>query len=184
LYAHTRHPISDALAERGLRMLFDHLRLSLDGPTEDVLAHRAECQMAAWLAVFGVTNAGFGLSHVLAHQIGPRWHVPHGITSAVILPHAMRFMAEVAPERFAGIARGMEVPFDPTEPGRGALACADRAAAFIDRLGMPRRLRDVAVPADEVRDVAPIVAALMDRARIVPRPVTRNDLEEILAAAF
>ena len=184
LYAYQRHPISEALAERGLRMLLDHLPPSLDGPTEDVLAHRGECQMAAWLAVFGVTNAGFGLSHVLAHQIGPRWHVPHGITSAVILPHAMRFMAEVAPERFAGIARGMDVPFDPAEPHRGALACADRAAAFIDTLGLPRRLRDVAVPADEVRDVAPVVAALMDQARIVPRPVTTNELEEILLAAF
>ena len=140
--------------------------------------------MAAWLAVFGVTNAGFGLSHVLAHQIGPRWHVPHGITSAIILPHAMRFMAEVAPDRFASIARAMETPFDAAEPGRGALACADRAAAFIEALGLPRRLRDVAVPAAEVRDVAPVVASLMDQARIVPRPVTSNDLEGILAAAF
>ena len=55
--------------------------------------------MAAWLAVFGVTNAGFGLSHAIGHQIGPRWNVAHGATSAIILPHAMRFMADAAPER-------------------------------------------------------------------------------------
>ena len=99
--------------------------------------------MAAWMCVFGVTNAGFGLSHALGHQIGPRWNVPHGMTSCITLPHAMRFMADLAPERFRPIAEGFGVPFDPAEPRRAALACADRAAAFIAQFDVPQRLRDV-----------------------------------------
>jgi alcohol dehydrogenase len=184
LYSARRHPLSEAAAERGLRMLFNHLPASLDGPPEVVLAHRGECQMAAWLAVFGVTNAGFGLSHALGHQIGPRWNVPHGVTSAVVLPHAMRFMAGVAPERFVGIARGMGIAFDPAEPTPGAFACADRLGAFVDALGLPRRLSDVGVKADELADVAGIVATLMEQAKAVPRLVTELDLTGILDAAF
>ena len=102
-------------------MLLQHLRPSLDTADACVLEHRGECQLAAWMCVFGVTNAGFGLSHALGHQIGPRWNVPHGMTSCITLPHAMRFMADLAAERFRPIAEGFGVPFDTAEAeARGA----------------------------------------------------------------
>jgi alcohol dehydrogenase len=146
--------------------------------------HRGQCQMAAWLAVFGVTNAGFGLSHVMGHQIGPRWNVPHGVTSAVMLPHAMRFMAEAAPFRFESVARGLGVPFNRQDPTASALECADRTAAFIARFQLPVRLRDAGVTTDELPAVAHLVAGLMEQAAVVPRRVTPADVETLLARAY
>jgi alcohol dehydrogenase len=99
MYSSRHHPLSDATASRGLSMLLEHLPASAATDSSG-LEHRAHCQMAAWMAVLGMTNAGFGLSHALGHQIGPRWNVAHGITSCITLPHAMRFMAAVAPGRF------------------------------------------------------------------------------------
>ena len=148
------------------------------------LQHRGECQMAAWLAVFGVTNAGFGLSHVLGHQIGPRWNVAHGVTSAVMLPHAMRFMADAVPERFAPIAHALRVPFDDRDPRRGALACADRVAAFIAQFNLPRCLRDVSVPAGETGEIVRIVCGILDGADLIDRPITGGDLASLLTAAY
>jgi alcohol dehydrogenase class IV len=121
LYSSRHHPISDALAVRAIEMLVEHLPGSMRGAVDERLARRGECQMAAWLAVFGMTNAGFGLSHVLGHQIGPRWNVAHGVTSSIMLPHAMRFMADAAPGRFASIARAFCVPFDAGSPEAAAL---------------------------------------------------------------
>ena len=184
LYSSRHHPISDPLAGRAIEMLVAHLPLSLRATGEAKLEHRSECQMAAWLAVFGVTNAGFGLSHVLGHQIGPRWNVPHGVTSAIILPHAMRFMADAAPERFASIARGFGIPFDTARPEGAARQCIDRAAAFIAALGLPMRLRDVSVPRTELHNIAGWVAELMDRAAVIPRRVTTDDVIGVLAAAY
>src|SRR5262245_19656818 len=100
IFSVRHYPVSDAAASSGLTMLLRHLRPSLETSDPHVLDHRVECQLAAWMCVFGVTNAGFGLSHALGHQIGPRWDVPHGMTSCITLPHAMRFMADLAPERF------------------------------------------------------------------------------------
>jgi maleylacetate reductase len=184
LYSSRHHPISDPLAAQAIEVLVAHLPPSLSAAGEAKLEHRSECQMAAWLAVFGVTNAGFGLSHVLGHQIGPRWNVPHGMTSAIILPHAMRFMAEAAPERFAAIARGFGIPFDTARPERAARQCIDRAAAFIAALGLPMRLREVSVPREELHDIAGFVAELMERAAVVPRRVTTDDVAGVLAAAY
>jgi alcohol dehydrogenase class IV len=184
IYSVRHYPVSDAAASSGLTMLLQHLRPSLDTADACVLEHRGECQLAAWMCVFGVTNAGFGLSHALGHQIGPRWNVPHGMTSCITLPHAMRFMADLAPERFRPIAEGFGVPFDTAEPKRAALACADRAAAFIAQFEVPQRLRDVGVPEDELPDVADVVNDVMDAAHVVDRPVTRDDLVRLLTNAY
>src|SRR6185436_2912816 len=95
------------------------------------LEHRLQCQMGAWLAVFGVTNAGLGLSHALGHQIGPRWNVAHGVTSCITLPHAMRYMATKAPERFGPIAQAFGLSFDLANAKDAALESADHMTRFI-----------------------------------------------------
>ena len=184
LYASRPHVISQSLAARAIQMLVTHLPRSIQGAADDILPHRAACQMAAWLAVFGVTNVGFGLSHVLGHQVGPRWNVPHGVTSAVMLPHAMRFMAEAVPSRFAEIARSLDVPFHPDDPRQSALACADRTAAFIARFGLPAHLRDVGVPRAGLAQIAALVSNLMSDTDVVPRPVSQTDVESVLTSAY
>src|SRR5262249_19394093 len=147
IYSVRHHPVGDTMAARGLALIVEHLLPSIrasgdEGARARRLDHRLQCQMAAWLSVYGMTNAGFGLSHALGHQIGPRWNVPHGFTSCITLPHAMRFMADRAPERFGPIAAGLGLPFDVDRPRDSARACADRVAAFIAQFDVPRRLRD------------------------------------------
>ena len=148
-----------------------------------MLAHRGHCQMAAWLAVFGLTNAGSGLSHMLGHQIGPRWNVPHGVTSAIMLPHVMRFVACAAPGRFAEIARALRVPFAEDSPKPAALECAERTAAFIAQFGLPARLRDVSIPAEELPEIGVHVCDAMNREQPLGRAVTLDEVESLLAAA-
>lgn len=184
IYSVRHHPFSDALAARAIATLLAHLPGSVRCDDPDRLVHRGHCQVAAWLSVFGIANAGFGLSHVLGHQIGPRWNVPHGVTSCVMLPHAMRFMAEVAPERFGPIADGLGVAFDAAAPRAGATACADRVAAFVRDLGLPGRLRDAGVPAGDVAAIAGVVHDVMERSQVIGRYVATDELSSLLAAAY
>ena len=184
IYSPRHHPLSDAVAARGLSLLLEHLPDSLSTNGAEQLEHRLQCQMGAWLSVFGMTNAGLGLSHALGHQIGPRWEVPHGVTSSITLPHAMRFMAAEAPERFGAIARAFGVAFDDTTARTAALECADRMAHFIAQFGLPQRLRDVNVPREEVRQVTDLVHGILDSARVSGSPVTREQLESLLTGAY
>ena len=214
LYASRLHPIGEPLAVRAIELLLAHLPRSIDnghpvrshqvrrggpsgppdthpvrrggplGPPDSATAHRGECQMAAWLAVFGLTNAGFGLSHVLGHQIGPRWNVAHGVTSAIVLPHAMRFMAAAAPERFAPIARGLGLDVDVTDASASAGACAERVEAFIAQFNVPARLRDVGVQEDEMGDIATHVCEALADSHTIDRTIERADLMSILTSAY
>jgi alcohol dehydrogenase len=184
MYSPRHHPMGDALASRGLSLMLQHLPASLSAADADRLEHRLQCQIAAWLSVFGLPNAGLGLSHALGHQIGPRWNVPHGVTSCITLPHAMRLMAAIAPERFGSIARAFDIAFDEERPGQAALESADRMALFISRLELPQRLRDVHVPHEDVREVAGLVHDILHSAAISERVISRAQVEALLAGAY
>src|SRR5271156_6833447 len=168
-YAIRHQPISDALAAKSIALFVEHLKASITTKGDEQLAHRGNCQFASWYSIYGAMNTRFGLSHLLGHQIGPRWNVPHGITSCITLPHAMRFMAEIAPERFGPIAEGLGVAFDPANPRSGALACADRVAKFIAEFDVPRTLRDAGVPRAEIGQITGTVLHELEKTGVVDR---------------
>jgi alcohol dehydrogenase class IV len=184
IYSVRHHPFSDALASRAIAILMEHLPASIRCAARERLEHRGHCQVAAWLSVFGIANTGFGLSHALGHQIGPRWQVAHGFTSCVMLPHAMRFMARVAPERFGLIASGLGVPFDAAAPAAGAAACAERMAEFIAQFDVPRRLGDAGVPVGEATDIAAVVHESVERAQVIGRPLALDEVRQMLVDAY
>jgi len=181
----TRHSImSDTLASKAIELLDAHLAPSIRTAGPEQLEHRGFCQFAAWFSIFGALNTGFGLSHALGHQIGPKWNVPHGITSCITLPHVMRFMAEMAPQRFGPIANGYGIPFDAANPMPAALACADRTAKFIGQFDVARTLRDAGAPKNEVAEIAGTIEHHFARMNVVDRPVTRAEILALLDAAY
>ena len=184
LYASRQHPLGQAAAARGLSMLLEHLPASLSTNGAEQLEHRLHCQVGAWLAVFGIGNAGLGLSHALGHQIGPRWNVAHGVTSCITLPHAMRFMATKAPDRFAPIAQAFGLPFDCTKATATALECADWMRDFIAQFQLPQRLRDVQVPEGEIPDVASLVSGILASAHASDSPASSEQVAALLTAAY
>ena len=183
-YAIRHHPLSDTLGAKAISLLVEHLQPSIKTNGAEQLAHRGFCQMAAWFSIFGSMNTRFGISHLLGHQIGPRWNVPHGVTSCITLPHAMRFMAEIAPQRFGPIAEGFHVPFDPRNPKAAALACADRTAQFIAQFDVPHTLKDAGVPRGEIDQIVGTVLHELEKAGVVDRPVTRAEIISLLEAGY
>src|ERR1700683_1332341 len=95
IYTPRHHPLSDALASKAIALLVEHLKPSIKTSGDDLLAHRSYCQFAAWFSIYGSMNTRFGISHLLGHQIGPRWGVPTGVPSCLTLPHAMSFRGRV-----------------------------------------------------------------------------------------
>jgi alcohol dehydrogenase class IV len=183
-YSARHQPLSDLTAARAIALLVKHLRPSLASAGAEELEDRMQCQLAAWFSIFGAMNTGLGVSHALGHQIGPYWNVPHGITSCITLPHVMRFMANVAPERFAPIAEGFGIRFDAGSAKLAALECADRAAEFIGQFEVPTRLRDVGAPHEELDRIAGAVLAELEGSNVVGRPISSDELHGLLEAAY
>jgi alcohol dehydrogenase class IV len=183
-YAIRHQPISDALAAKSIQLMTKHLPASIETKGDESVAHRGHCQFAAWYSIYGAMNTRFGLSHLLGHQIGPRWNVPHGVTSCITLPNAMRYMANIAPQRFGPVAEGFGIAFDPENPKPAALVCADKTEQFIARFDVPKTLKAAGVPRDEIKSiVAPIVHEL-EHNGVVDRPLSEAEVLELLESCY
>jgi alcohol dehydrogenase len=183
-YAIRHQPISDALASKSIQLLVEHLPASIRAKGDESVAHRGHCLMASWFSIFGAMNTRFGLSHLLGHQIGPRWNVPHGVTSCITLPHAMRFMATLAADRFGPIAEGFGIPFDPDDPKPAAFACAVRTAEFIAQFDVPRTLQAAGVPREEIGQIVEPITHELEKMGVTDRPLTREEVLGLLEASY
>jgi len=91
-YASPRaNDFSDAMAEKALRLVFDHLAGAVsDGGN---LLARERLHNASCMAGIAFEHASLGLCHAMAHALGAVFHIPHGRSNAVLLPHVVAFNA-------------------------------------------------------------------------------------------
>jgi maleylacetate reductase len=168
-----RAPFADALAEAGLERLVRGL-LKCKADPEDLDA-RQDCQFGMWLSIAGATTGrGMGASHAIGHSLGGMLGVPHGMTSAVILPAVLRWNESALGDRGRVITRLM---------GSSAATAAGAVLELCNALGLPTRLESVGVGADRFRAIAE--HAFHDRSvRGNARPIDGpDDIQEILKLA-
>jgi alcohol dehydrogenase class IV len=170
------HPVADAVALRGARMIARALPRVYEVPGD--LDARTEMLVAASMGAMAFQK-GLGASHALAHPLGSEHGVHHGHANAIALPHVLAFLAEAPDENTR--ARLAELA------GAVGVAGADALPGFVTALtaagGLATRLRDAKVP----RESLPAVARLgMEDAshKTSPRPVTEADLLRLLEAAW
>lgn len=98
---------SKANALRAAGLIFEHL----ESAVRNERAAREKMHYAASLASMAVSNSFAGLTHGM-DQVGPLFHLPHGLVCAVLLPHTMRFQMEAACDGYAelGAAIGLNMP--------------------------------------------------------------------------
>jgi alcohol dehydrogenase class IV len=95
--AEGEHPFNDVMALEAIRRLFDSLPRAKAAP--DDVGVRTENQLAAWFSFTLPAASAAGLSHTMGKQIGARHGIPHGVTSCLLLPHVMRYLAPRMPDR-------------------------------------------------------------------------------------
>ena len=143
------HPLPDAAALEGLRLLSKGLRAVKEKPPDR--ADRTDCQVGAWLSYLLPGAAAKGLSHTLGKRIGSTHGIPHGVTSCLLLPHVMRFFITRRPEPLQRIAAVLgAVPATPE-------AAAAAVQVLIADLGLPQHIAAYGLRrADLVEAVRPV----------------------------
>jgi alcohol dehydrogenase class IV len=117
------------------------LARSKEAPEE--VEARLELQIAAWLSYFGPFNTPMGFSHKLGRRIGASYEVPHGVTSCITLAPTLDLVSNrISEARWRKLEE--DLGGDP----------AGRVSALIESLDLPRRLRDVGVPEEDLETIA------------------------------
>jgi alcohol dehydrogenase len=185
LYSAHGDAFTDALATDAVRLLVTHLPASLHTHGEQRLLHRGHAQTGAWLSNFAAAGTRYGLSHAVGHKLGSRFGIPHGVTSTIALPNAMRFMAGAAPDRFARIADTLGI--DRTlDPATRAAMSTYRITAFITGLDVPTRVRDLnlGIAQADLNEVVPALHEQVSQSGAVGRPVTVEEMSAVVGACW
>lgn len=133
---------TDALALKAIKMVFEYLKRSVDNGAKDPLA-REKMHNASTLAGMAFGNAFLGINHSMAHKIGGRFHVTHGLANSILLPYTIRYNGTKpekpgvwpkyqyynADERYAEIAGFIGLQFKSVKEGVEKLAEAVNALA-------------------------------------------------------
>lgn len=177
-----KNPISDTLARQGLKLLFNNIRKAIaDGQD---LESRSQMLIGALLAGQAFANSPVGAVHALAYPIGGIYHVPHGLSNSLVLPHVMRFNLPVASRQYAELA--MEL--FPDLAGTTELAAGAKLITALEQLmvdvGLETQLRQVGIEQDVLPKLAE--AAMLQTRLLVnnPRTVGYEDALQIYRDAW
>ena len=105
---------TDRMALAAVGLVFANLRTAHKEGRN--LEARERMALAATYAGLAFTRANVGYVHAIAHQLGGKYHVPHGLANAILLPHVLRFLAPAVTKRLArlavaaGVGKGVERP--------------------------------------------------------------------------
>lgn len=137
---HKKNPLSDALAREALRLLTTNLvPVCQDGANRPA---REGMLLGAMLAGQAFSNSPVAAVHALAYPLGGHYHVPHGLSNALMLGPVLRFNAKAAAPLYAELA---EVIGAPTRSADRAQDFVEAMQVLMNESGAPRRLRDVGV---------------------------------------
>ena len=128
----THTPFTDALALEAIRLVCGALREAVrDGSNMDA---RTDMCWAEYMAGLSFSNAGLGLVHGIAHQLGGFYNIPHGLANAIMLPRVLEFNRPYCMGRLAQIAQAMGEKVDEStvdEASKQAIEAVRRLCADV-----------------------------------------------------
>lgn len=187
------HPSVDIYALQGIRLIAANLEravtLARDNKPADLSDNPAYVEAREALA-FGSLYGGLCLGpvntaavHALSYPLGGEFHIPHGLSNAILLPSVMKFNAPANIKRHAEVAIALGC-----EPGKNDEETAQRGVDFIYRLaaavGIPDKLTALGIPQTAVDGMAKAAMQVQRLLKNNPREVTEQDARNIYNSLY
>ena len=178
-----KNSLSDMLAREALRLLAGNIVVAVK--QGDNLDARGSMLLGAMLAGQAFANAPVAAVHALAYPLGGNYHIPHGLSNSLVLPHVIRFNGSSAGDLYKEIAPlimpGKSLPDDALVVTE---MLAEHFLSLAEDLGLQTSLSQMNVPEGDLPKLAE-EAMLQQRLLINnPREVSVDDSLEIYRQAY
>lgn len=174
-------PFIDMYAFQGMKLIAENIvRAVTNG--DDIQA-RNQVAMGSLLGGFCLGPVNTAGVHALSYPLGSMFHLPHGLSNALLLPYVMEFNYIASPSKYAQAAIALGCKQELTDE-LTARAGIQKVRQLIQECGIPTRLREVNIPREAIpkmaEDAMKITRLLVNN----PREITLNDALSIFNAAY
>lgn len=179
---HRKNPMSDQLARQALGLLSANVRRVCENGRD--LEARSHMLLGSMLAGIAFANAPVAAVHALAYPIGAIFHVPHGLSNALVLTQVLRFNLPEAEALYAELAPIVDARTADLSVPQKARLFIDSIAAICRDCKVPPSLADVGIGAGDLQKLA---EDAMKQTRLLinnPREVRYEDALAIYTEAF
>ena len=178
-----KNPISDMLALKALTLLSANIKTAVK--TGSDIEARSAMLLGAMLAGQAFANAPVAAVHALAYPLGGTYHITHGLSNSLVLPHVIRFNASIAGELYLQLADHLhDFNVDKYNSKTIGDALADHFYTMASELGLPVSLQQVDIKPVGLPELAQ-QAMLQTRLLINnPRELSYDDALAIYTAAY
>jgi len=167
---------SDRMALACVGLVYGHLRRAVRNGRN--LEAREQMALAATYGGLAFTRANVGYVHAIAHQLGAKYHVPHGLANAMVLPHVLRFSAPAVTRRLATLAVRAGVGAATERPAALAKKFIESVDALNRDIGIPSYVAELR--AEDIPALAKAACWEADTNYPVPRYMTPATCEQLL----
>lgn len=174
-------PFIDLYAFEGMRLIADHLVRAVRNGTDEEA--RSQVAMGSLLGGFCLGPVNTAAVHALSYPLGSSFHLPHGLSNALLLPYVMEFNIPAAPKRYADVAVALGCPRERNDEDTARLG-VEAIQTLIRDCGLPQTLKEVSVPFDAIASMAADAIKITRLLYNNPRPVTKEDAIAIYKAAY
>jgi alcohol dehydrogenase class IV len=173
------YPLTDGLALEAVILICRNLYSAYNKGSDKEA--RQQVALGSLMAGIALNNARVGAVHALAHPVGMRYHLAHGLVCAVLLPQIMEFNLTAVAEKYARVAKELHL----ANKDASSLDAAERLVHFVrmlqKRLQIPAKLGDVGLQEEDIPGLAE--SALPSGSLAAnPRTAVYSDLVNILEA--
>lgn len=179
---HKKNPLSDALAVRALTMLFNNIRTVIrDG--KDAVAREAML-LGSLFAGMAFANAPVGAVHALAYPLGGHYHLPHGLTNALVLLPVLEFNLPAAEKLYAELGRAILPASTFKSDAEAARAFIDAMRKLVIEMPFEQDLRSAGVPETDLEMLAKDAMNVQRLLVNNPRDVAYDDALAIYRSVY
>jgi alcohol dehydrogenase class IV len=175
-------PVSDLYNQKAIELVAQNLRKAYNRG-DDVEA-RANMALASLFAGIGFTNAGLGAVHAMSFPLGGKFHVPHGMANATLLPHVMEFNAKSNFTKFKHIAEMMGEDVLGLSEREAALRSVTAVKELCADVGIPSSIKEFGVKESDLKQMSVDTLKIQRLLSGNPRRVSEEDALEILKNAY
>lgn len=171
------NPVSDNVALAGMKKLFANIETAVAEPGN--LVARLNMLWASYYGGASIAHAGTHLVHAMSYPLGGKYHIPHGVANAILLAPCMAFVRPSAVSKFAcayDLIPDADLKLSEEEKSYALVEYFD---ALVHRLNLPVKLSQLNITPDDIPYLSQGAIEVQRLIKNVPKPVDKNQIEEI-----